>query len=102
MSSDSCGAPVQEATSLDWDSRGQTVLAGEVVGITGPVRGAFVRLLDSGGDFTGEVVTSAAGEFRFYAVPGTWTMRALHRTGSGETTIHARGAGVHKVALQLG
>jgi hypothetical protein len=102
VATDSCGSPVQEATSLDLETKGQTVLAGEVHGEAGPVKGAFVRLLDARGDFTGEVVTSPAGEFRFYAAPGAWTVRALHRTGHGETTINASGPGVHRVSLQLG
>ena len=37
-----------------------------------PVVG-YVRLLDGGGEFTAEVPTSATGQFRFFAAPGTWT-----------------------------
>jgi hypothetical protein len=60
-----------------------------------------VRLLDGNGDFTGEVVTSAEGEFRFYAAPGSWTVRALHRTGNGEASINAEGPGIHEVAVAV-
>ena len=35
-----------------------------------PVGGAYVRLLDATGEFTAEVVTSPAGQFRFFAAPG--------------------------------
>ena len=35
-----------------------------------PVAGAYVRLLDSGGEFTAEVPTSATGHFRFFAGDG--------------------------------
>ena len=42
-----------------------------------PVAGAYVRLLDSGGEFTAEVPTSATGHFRFFAVDGKWTLRTL-------------------------
>jgi Protein of unknown function (DUF1416) len=35
------------------------------------------------------VVTSPAGQFRFFAAPGTWTLRALSRHGNGDTTITA-------------
>ena len=70
MADDGCGAPAQEATPADFDTNGQVVLAGKVTGDGGPIGGAFVRLLDSGGDFTGEVVSSADGDFRFYAAPG--------------------------------
>jgi hypothetical protein len=36
-----------------------------------------VRLLDENGEFTAEVPTSATGQFRFFARPGKWTLRAL-------------------------
>ena len=40
-------------------------------------RGAYVRLLDSSGEFTAEVPTSATGHFRFFAADGNWTLRTL-------------------------
>ena len=52
-----------------------------------PVAGAYVRLLDVTGEFAAEVVTSAAGQFRFFAAPGTWTVRALSRQGNGDTLV---------------
>jgi hypothetical protein len=42
-----------------------------------PVGNAYVRLLDKSGEFTAEVPTSATGHFRFFASPGTWTLRTL-------------------------
>ena len=65
-------------------TRQGAVLAGKVSADGAPVGGAFVRLLDSTGEFTAEVVSSAEGDFRFFAAPGRWTVRALHRTGNGE------------------
>ena len=44
---------------------------------------AYVRLLDGTGEFTAEVVTSATGDFRFFAAPGTWTLSVMHRDGKG-------------------
>ncbi|WP_298182338.1 DUF1416 domain-containing protein [Saccharomonospora sp.] len=98
---DGCGAPAQTATAIDEDTRGQVVVAGKVTGADGPLGGAFVRLLDGGGEFTGEVQASPEGDFRFYAAPGTWTVRALHRTGSGEASVQAGGPGVHRVAITV-
>ncbi|MBP2322156.1 hypothetical protein JOF56_002541 [Kibdelosporangium banguiense] len=95
----SCGAPDQSAPIAD--AGGQTVLSGRVLSGEAPVGGAFVRLLDGNGDFTGEVVTSPEGEFRFYAAPGSWTVRALHRTGNGEASITAEGPGIHEVAVAV-
>jgi hypothetical protein len=98
--SSSCGAPDQSAPIAD--AGGQTVLSGRVLSGEAPVGGAFVRLLDGNGDFTGEVVTSPDGAFRFYAAPGSWTVRALHRTGNGEASINADGPGIHEVAVAVG
>jgi hypothetical protein len=97
--SSSCGAPDQSAPIAD--AGGQTILSGRVLSGEAPVGGAFVRLLDGNGDFTGEVVTSAEGEFRFYAAPGSWTVRALHRTGNGEASINADTPGIHEVAIAV-
>ncbi|WIX81077.1 DUF1416 domain-containing protein [Amycolatopsis carbonis] len=102
MADDGCGAPVQVATPADFDTNGQVVLAGKVIGTDGPLGGAFVRLLDGGGDFTGEVVASPEGDFRFYAAPGLWTVRALHRTGNGEASVTAEGPGLHQLAISVG
>lgn len=95
-----CGAPQQTAT-LDADTD-QVVLAGRVVSGDQPVAGAFVRLLDSSGEFTAEVVSSDGGDYRFYAAPGSWTVRALHRSGSGEAEFAPSGAGVHQADIALG
>lgn len=55
---------------------GETTIQGSVTRDGEPVTG-YVRLLDSTGEFTAEVPTSATGQFRFYAAEGTWTVRAL-------------------------
>jgi hypothetical protein len=99
---DGCGAPEQTAelpASVDIEK--ETVLNGQVTSGGSPVGGAFVRLLDSTGEFTAEVVSSPDGHFRFFAAPGEWTVRALHRTGNGETTVSADGPGLHPVAVSV-
>ncbi len=89
-----CGAPSQSEV-LDHtlpasvDPANATIIQGRVVRDGEPVPGAYVRLLDANGDFTAEVVTSAAGAFRFYAAPGRWTVRALVAGGTGERAIEA-------------
>lgn len=55
----------------------EAVVEGVVVLGGTPVEGAYVRLLDTGGDFAAEVRTGEAGEFRFFAAPGPWTLRVL-------------------------
>jgi hypothetical protein len=97
-----CGAPEQGAplpASVDLEK--ETVITGVVrAGDGGPVAGAYVRLLDATGEFTAEVVTSPAGQFRFFAAPGTWTLRALSRSGNGHTEITAD-RGVNEVAVSV-
>ncbi|NHD16370.1 MULTISPECIES: DUF1416 domain-containing protein [Actinopolyspora] len=95
-----CGAPDQSG-AVSTDTGDQTVLAGKVRSAGQPVGGAFVRLLNPSGDFTAEVVTSDEGDFRFYAAEGTWTVRALHRDGSGESTVSPEGPGLHQVDIAV-
>ncbi len=98
-----CGAPEQtQELPPGTDLTTQTVLAGTVRSSGEPVGGAFVRLLDGSGEFTAEVVASASGDFRFFAAPGEWTVRALHRSGNGETAVTADGPGLHSVEVAVG
>lgn len=76
--SDGCGAPVQKAgLPATVDLANEAVIQGQVVHEGAPVPGAYARLLDGTGEFTGEVVTSDEGIFRFFAAPGDWTIRVL-------------------------
>ena len=97
-----CGAPEQSTpVPAGVDVEKETVITGVVKAGDGPVAGAYVRLLDATGEFTAEVVTSAAGQFRFFAAPGTWTLRALSRQGNGDTTV-AADCGINEVAVTVG
>ncbi|MGH3918539.1 MAG: DUF1416 domain-containing protein [Pseudonocardiaceae bacterium] len=97
-----CGAPDQgQDLPPGTDLSKHTVLAGTVRSGGEPAQGAFVRLLDGTGEFTAEVVSSASGAFRFFAGPGSWTVRALHRSGNGETAVTADGPGLFTVAVAL-
>ncbi|GJF07796.1 DUF1416 domain-containing protein [Pseudonocardia sp. D17] len=97
-----CGAPDQAVSlPVGTDLGKQTVLAGRVVAGGAPVGGAFVRLLDGTGEFTAEVVSSASGDFRFFAAPGTWTVRALSRSGNGEAVLTAEGPGLHQTEVAV-
>ena len=99
-----CSAPKQGQTlpaSVDLEK--ETVITGRVVDSSGQaVGGSFVRLLDSSGEFTAEVVASATGDFRFFAAPGTWTLRALHRRGNGEARVTADSPGLHETVVSVG
>ncbi len=84
-----CGAPKQGSTLDGVDLTTQTVIQGQVWHDGAPVAGAYVRLLDQTDEFTAEVVTSPEGEFRFFAAPGNWKVRALSPVGRGEQVLSA-------------
>jgi uncharacterized protein YfaS (alpha-2-macroglobulin family) len=84
-----CGAHAQGGDLKGVDLEKDTVITGQVLRAGAPVAGAFVRLLDATGEFTAEVVTNATGDFRFYAAPGNWTLRALAPGATGERPINA-------------
>jgi len=73
-----CGAKAAEPTlPAGVDPAKEAIIQGVVTRGGGTVAGAYVRLLDERGEFTAEVPTSATGQFRFFARPGTWTLRTL-------------------------
>jgi len=95
-----CGAPDQGAPiPAGVDIEKETVISGYVRTDVGePIAGAYVRLLDATGEFTAEVVTSSAGQFRFFAAPGTWTLRALSRAGNGDAQLTAE-LGINEISV---
>jgi hypothetical protein len=67
-----------------------------------PVGNAYVRLLDRTGEFAAEVPTSATGQFRFFASPGEWTVRALApKAEPAERRVVAQKGVVAEVAVSL-
>lgn len=84
-----CTPPVGGVSLVGVDTAKETVIAGRVRRGGSAVAGAYVRLLDSGGDFTGEVVTDDEGGFVFLARPGSWTVRALAPGSNGERSVTA-------------
>jgi Protein of unknown function (DUF1416) len=84
-----CGAPDQDTLPALEVSATEAVVHGFVTRDGSPFGGAYVRLLDSTGEFTAEVQSSATGYFRFYAAAGDWTLRTLYRGGSVDTAVTA-------------
>ena len=93
-----CAAPKQGNGTIDVGN--QTVIQGQVWHDGAPVAGAYVRLLDSTGEFTAEVVTSPEGEFRFFAAPGEWKLRTLAQVGKGERVVDAE-VGLNETTLVI-
>lgn len=83
MTAEGCGAPAGGvALPAGVDLSKQAVVQGRVVRGDVPVTPAYARLLDSSGEFAGEVATDDEGTFRFFAAPGEWTVRVLAPGGT--------------------
>jgi hypothetical protein len=95
-----CGAPKQGGTLAGIDLTTQTVIQGQVWRDGAPVAGAYVRLLNQDDEFTAEVVTSPEGEFRFFAAPGDWKVRALCPGGRGERILAAE-VGLNETTIPI-
>jgi hypothetical protein len=97
-----CGAPSQTPSlPAHVDIEKETVIYGVVSKGSNPVPAAYVRLLDGTGEFTAEVVTSATGDYRFFAAPGDWTLSVMHNSGSVRKSVTAKAPGLVEVPLQL-
>lgn len=100
--SDGCGAPGGGVALSDVNVAKEAVVQGRVLrgGVT--VDRAYVRLLDSSGEFAGEVPTDADGAFRFFAAPGAWTVRVLAPGGArAERSVEARLGAVADLEVAL-
>src|SRR3989440_11270139 len=83
MTADGCGAPaggvsVSTATGTLGD---QAVVEGHVTREGAPVSTGYARLLGSGDEFVAEVPLGDDGGVRFFAAPGSWTLRVLAPNG---------------------
>jgi hypothetical protein len=89
MTTQGCAAPEQTiALPAGIDLATQAVIQGVVSGLAGT---AYARLLDHSGEFTGEVVVSDEGVFRFFAAPGSWTVRIIAGGGvSKDVPVEAK------------
>lgn len=95
-------APKVGGPSLEGvDVAKEAVVQGVVTRGGEPVGGAYVRLLDEGGDFVAEVPTSATGGFRFFAAPGRWTVRTLAPGATADRAVVAQRGVVAEVEVAL-
>ena len=72
-----CGVTTGGLSVEGIDVTTESIIQGVVLSASGPIGRAYVRLLDRSGEFTAEVPTSPTGHFRFFAAPGSWTIRVL-------------------------
>jgi len=101
MSADGCGAPAG-GVAVPADVGNQAVVQGRVTWRGSVVPAGYARLLDAGGDFVAEVPLGADGGFRFFAAPGSWTVRVLAPGGlTGEQSVTAGTGHLTEVDMAL-
>ena len=72
------------------DAGNEAVVQGRVTSGGAAVPAGYARLLNDGGEFVAEVPLGEDGGFRFFAAPGTWTLRVLAPGGiRAERTVSA-------------
>jgi Protein of unknown function (DUF1416) len=76
MSTEGCGAPAGEVSAAT-AAGSQAVVEGRVVHRGTAVCTGYARLLGTGDEFVAEVPLGDDGGFRFFAAPGSWTLRVL-------------------------
>jgi hypothetical protein len=104
-----CGATSGGPDLAGVDLANQSVIQGVVLrgGVSdgvpngAPVDNAYVRLLDSTGEFTAEVPTNSAGEFRFFAAPGSWTLVVLAHEARAELKVEAQRGTPANLIIQI-
>ena len=101
MSADGCGAPAGGVSVSAAASR-QAVVEGRVVHDGAPVARGYARLLGTGDEFVAEVPLGDDGGFRFFAAPGSWTLRVLAPGGlRAERSVEADYGQVTKVDVAI-
>jgi hypothetical protein len=76
MTADGCGAPAG-GVSVSAAAGRQAVVEGTVTREGAAVSTGYARLLGTGDEFVAEVPLGDDGGFRFFAAPGSWTVRVL-------------------------
>jgi uncharacterized protein DUF1416 len=101
MSTDGCGAQAGGASGSAAVGN-QAVVEGRVAHDGAPVSTGYARLLGTGDEFVAEVPLGDDGGFRFFAAPGSWTLRVLAPGGlRAERPVSADYGTVTKVEVNL-
>src|ERR1035441_6728453 len=101
MSADGCGAPAG-GVSVTAATGSQAVVEGRVVHEGSPVATGYARLLGTGDEFVAEVPLGEDGGFRFFAAPGSWTLRVLAPGGlRAERSVQADYGQVTKLDVDI-
>jgi len=96
-----CGAPPGGVTVTE-NSSGEAIIEGRVSAGGAAVSVGYARLLNDDGEFVAEVPLGPDGGFRFFAAPGTWTVRVLAPGGArAEETVSADRGRTASLAVSL-
>jgi Protein of unknown function (DUF1416) len=101
---DGCGAPAGgfTVTAVAGTLGDQAVVEGHVTREGAAVSTGYARLLGSGDEFVAEVPLGDDGGFRFFAAPGSWTLRVLAPKGlRAEQSVQADNGQVTNVEVAL-
>src|SRR5512146_1427617 len=99
-----CGAPAGgvSVSTVAGSLGSQAVVEGRVTLQGEPVGTGYARLLRSGDEFVAEVPLGDDGWFRFFAAPGSWTLRVLAPGGlRAEQAVQAGYGQVTKIEIAL-
>jgi Protein of unknown function (DUF1416) len=101
VSADGCGAPAG-GVSAPATAGSQAVVEGTVTRDGAAVSTGYARLLGTGDEFVAEVPLGDDGGFRFFAAPGSWTLRVLAPGGlRAERSVQADRGQVTKVDVTI-
>jgi hypothetical protein len=96
-----CGAPAG-GVSAPATAGSQAVVEGRVTRDGAAVATGYARLLGTGDEFVAEVPLGEDGGFRFFAAPGSWTLRVLAPGGvREERSVEADYGQVTKVDVTI-
>ena len=100
-SADGCGAPAG-GVSVSAATGTQAVVEGGSPARARRSATGYARLLGTGDEFVAEVPLGDDGGFRFFAAPGSWTLRVLAPGGlRAERSVEADYGQVTKVELAI-
>ena len=96
-----CGAPAG-GVAVTENSSGEAIIEGHVTKDGSPVAVGYARLLNDGGEFVAEVPLGEDGGFRFFAAPGSWTVRVLAPGGArADQTVSAERGHTAKLEVSV-
>jgi uncharacterized protein DUF1416 len=97
---DGCGAPAGGVTVTE-GMAGEAIIEGHVSKGGSAASVGYARLLNSGGEFVAEVPLGDDGGFRFFAAPGSWTVRVLAPGATTDVAVSADYGKTAKLAVSV-